>query len=228
MGGQGDLAATLAKLQKKWGTQALQVGRHDESPPGLATGWPDLDALMGGGLPRGRLTQLLGQPTSGMTTLALGLTASAQREGEVVVYLDLSLTFDAEYAVACQVAVADLLLVRPARADEALDILFDVVATGIPGLVIFSSFANPPRPVLEVLQRLNPALTRSRCVLLLLTPPPVTLPTAAVRLHLHLQTWLTAGRDVAGYRVRVTVRKHPTLAAGQFVDLDLLTAGGRP
>jgi recombination protein RecA len=53
---------------------------------------PTLDkALAGiGGIPRGRLIELLGAPTLGMATLALKIMAEAQAAKDVAAYMDLS------------------------------------------------------------------------------------------------------------------------------------------
>jgi len=51
-----------------------------------------------GGIPSGRITELLGAPTSGKTTLANIIIANAQRRGSIAAYVDLSQTFDPYYA----------------------------------------------------------------------------------------------------------------------------------
>lgn len=63
-----------------------------DGPPGLeSTGSPPLDLVLGGGLPRGALTILLGQAGSGRTTLACQMAfAGAQRGQTVVVFTTLA------------------------------------------------------------------------------------------------------------------------------------------
>src|SRR5438477_11876162 len=64
----------------------------------LSTGFGILDQALGiGGLPKGHLTHVSGVPTSGAMTLAYKVLAQAA--GEAVVFVDLSQTFDADYAV---------------------------------------------------------------------------------------------------------------------------------
>jgi hypothetical protein len=61
--------------------------------PGLATGIAALDAaLPNGGLPRGRLTEMVGPPGSGKTTLVHRMVARAVADGWWVAYVDAART----------------------------------------------------------------------------------------------------------------------------------------
>jgi hypothetical protein len=61
--------------------------------PGLATGIAALDAaLPNGGLPRGRLTEMVGAPGSGKTTLVHRMVARAVADGWWVAYVDATRT----------------------------------------------------------------------------------------------------------------------------------------
>jgi hypothetical protein len=61
--------------------------------PGLATGIAALDAaLPNGGLPRGRLTEMVGSPGSGKTTLVHRMVARAVANGWWVAYVDATRT----------------------------------------------------------------------------------------------------------------------------------------
>src|SRR5262245_57013539 len=73
--------------------------------PRLATGIPSVDALLVGGLPRGRLVEITGPPSSGRTSLALALLASATRASEVAAVVDAADAFDPASADAAGVAL---------------------------------------------------------------------------------------------------------------------------
>ncbi|HVA81623.1 MAG TPA: ATPase domain-containing protein [Candidatus Binataceae bacterium] len=47
-----------------------------------------LDALLGGGIPRGRISEIVGRPGTGRTSLAAAFAAVATRRGEVVAWID--------------------------------------------------------------------------------------------------------------------------------------------
>ena len=57
------------------------------SRPGDPTGVPNLDRVLGGGLPRGALVLVVGAPGSGKTTLALQMAFAAARAGRRVLIL---------------------------------------------------------------------------------------------------------------------------------------------
>ena len=63
--------------------------------PGLPTGLEPLDeALPGGGLPRGRLTEVVGPSGSGKTTLVRGMVERVAADGGWVAYVDAARTLD--------------------------------------------------------------------------------------------------------------------------------------
>jgi hypothetical protein len=86
------LQATLAELRQAISAKAGPDQGQGELPLAgattTATGWPQVDAMLGGGLPRGRLTELVGARSSGKATLALAAVARATRTGQLVAWVD--------------------------------------------------------------------------------------------------------------------------------------------
>lgn len=227
----------VSAIQRRWGRKALRRGEAAFAPesglPHLPTGFPPLDqALDGiGGLPRGRISELLGAPTSGMATLALKLIEQAQAAGDTAAYLDLSRTFDPDYAARCHVRLSKLLLVRPASGLEALALTRDLIESRGLGVLVFDSVADlcQTRPEASALAQLPAGLVESACALIFLTPllrgDPMSsanypagfaLPHyASVRLLLRKERWLQRGRDICGYQARVLVLKNKLGAAGR-------------
>ena len=70
------------------------------APPLHKTGVPGLDDVLGGGLTRGRLYLIEGNPGSGKTTLAMQFLAEGARLGERVLYITLSETAEELHGVA--------------------------------------------------------------------------------------------------------------------------------
>src|SRR5262245_30723100 len=84
------------------------------TPPGrLPTALPDLDALLGGGLPRGRVTELVGTRSTGRTGLACRVMAGATRRGETTAWVDVEDALEPEALAAAGVLLPSLLWVRP-------------------------------------------------------------------------------------------------------------------
>src|SRR4051794_19467662 len=54
----------------------------------LPSGLSELDGAIGGGLPRGRITELVGARSSGRMSIVVGALAAAQRTGELVALVD--------------------------------------------------------------------------------------------------------------------------------------------
>nr|HQA46558.1 DNA recombination/repair protein RecA [Phycisphaerae bacterium] len=83
---QAALERTLQQIEKSFGKGAIM--KLDEKSvtvrEGLSTGALSLDLALGGyGIPRGRIVEMFGPESSGKTTLALHVAASAQRAGGV-------------------------------------------------------------------------------------------------------------------------------------------------
>ena len=77
------------------------------------TGHAPLDAALGGGLRRGHLSDLVGAPSSGRTTIAVQAIAAATARGEAAALVDACDTFDPASAAAHGVDLSYLLWIRP-------------------------------------------------------------------------------------------------------------------
>jgi RecA/RadA recombinase len=95
----------------------------------LATGIADIDRLLGGGFPRGQLSEIAGPPSSGRTSLALALLAQSTRAGEVAAVVDGADAFDPDSAHGAGTLLDRVLWVRgqatqsAARAPRCLEVL---------------------------------------------------------------------------------------------------------
>lgn len=78
----------------------------------LSCGLAEVDAVLGGGLPLGAITELTGSHSSGRTTLALATLAKITREGESCAYVDVCDALDPLSAAALDVDLRRLLWVR--------------------------------------------------------------------------------------------------------------------
>ena len=111
------------------------------APGVLPSGFPALDAALGGGFPRRGVVELFGPPSSGKTTLALQAVAHLQGEGLGAAWIDADGTFDAAWASALGVDIARLAVARPAWAEQALEIARRLILTGAVDLAVIDSAA---------------------------------------------------------------------------------------
>ena len=75
----------------------------------LSSGLAPLDALIDGGIPRGRISEITGRAGSGKTSIAASFASFATRRGEVAAWLDASGTFDPESMAAAGVELRRML-----------------------------------------------------------------------------------------------------------------------
>lgn len=76
------------------------------------TGVAEVDALLGGGLPVGAISELIGPSCSGRTAIALSFLANRTRGESPVAWIDVSDRLDPESAAAAGIDLARLLWVR--------------------------------------------------------------------------------------------------------------------
>lgn len=242
------LEMTVAAIRQQWGTRAIRRASKQAPAtiPHISTSFAGLDEALGiGGIPRGRITEIIGVPTSGMATTALKIVASAQANDGTAVYLDLERTFDPDYAARCGVNVAQLLLVHPYDERQALAILQDFALNGGVSVLVFDApyhllaRAELAQALSTTLGRLVAPLDKAGCALLFLTelrpgaraslsgyPNHLTLPHyAAVRLFIRKERWLYQRQDIRGYQAEVHIIKNKLGLAGKLVPIAITFNG---
>ena len=117
----------------------------------ISTGSLSLDLALGiGGVPRGRIVEIYGPESSGKTTLALHILASAQKAGGEVAFIDVEHALEPAYARALGVDIDSLLISQPDTGEQALEITEQLVRSGALDVVVVDSVAALlPRSELE-------------------------------------------------------------------------------
>ena len=107
------LIAALAarRLDRTLTTSLAPIDPCDETAIG-ATNIPSLDAQLGGGFPRGQLSELVGARSSGRTSMLLQMMAAATARGELVALVDALDMLDVSSAAAAGVDLDHLLWIR--------------------------------------------------------------------------------------------------------------------
>ena len=147
------LSVTLGQLEKQFGKgTVLRLGSSESLPiESVSTGSISVDWALGvGGLPRGRICEIFGPESSGKTTIALQVVASAQRAGGMAAFVDVEHALDPIYAKKLGVDVDNLLVSQPDFAEQALEITSALIASGsIDVLVVDSVAALVPKAELD-------------------------------------------------------------------------------
>ncbi len=106
----------VAAIERKFGAGAvLRLGDVSTSSTDvLQTGLLDLDQTIGiGGWPRGRICEVFGPESVGVSTLLLQTLAAAQRRGGIVALIDVDRAFGPEYARRLGCAVEEVFIAQP-------------------------------------------------------------------------------------------------------------------
>lgn len=138
------LEVVMADINRQFGENSiLRYGETNIKPwPHISTGALTLDVALGiGGLPFGRVVEIYGPESSGKSTICLSVAATAQKEGEIVAYIDAEHSLDPGYASSIGVNMDDLLLSQPDYGEQALDIMLKLVKSGVIKVVIIDSVA---------------------------------------------------------------------------------------
>lgn len=237
-GRQRKLDAVAALQQRRYRPRALGKAAPTAEPLRLLpTTFPELDAALGGGVPRGRITELSGQPTSGKATLAARLLASAQADRDALgAWLDLGCTCDPDYLHRCGLDLDRLLVVRPRDPADALAIALHLVQSQALAALVFDSVTGLAEAdegtVAAALAHLVVVVTRTETAVIFLSEPRAASRSlahaAAVRLDLHREEWLARGADVLGYTARADIVKHKLGRPPASVTICIALADGEP
>jgi len=121
-----ELAAALASLRQA----SERWGRRERARIRVPSGVGEVDALLGGGWPQGKVGELIGPVSAGRTAVATATMASATGRGEVVAWLDAADAFDPASVAAAGVLLDRVLWVRPSGVEETTRAAELVLGTG--------------------------------------------------------------------------------------------------
>jgi recombination protein RecA len=182
-----NLDRTVQQIEKTFGKGSIM--RMDENAlarvPGISTGTIALDLALGGkGVPVGRIVEIYGPESSGKTTLALTVTANAQKKGGVAAFIDAEHALDPSWARRLGVDVDDLLVSQPDTGEQALEICEMLVRSNAVNIIVVDSVAAlVPRAEIEgemgdshvglqarlmsqALRKLTGAISKSNCTVI--------------------------------------------------------------
>ncbi len=184
---QKALQLALTNIEKKYGQGAvMRLGQRTTlNVEAISTGSLSLDIALGiGGVPRGRIVEIFGPESSGKTTVALHISAEAQKNDGIVAFIDVEHALDPIYAANLGVDVDSLLVSQPDSGEQALEIAEMLIRSGSVDVVVIDSVAamstkaeiegdmgdshvgQQARLMSQALRKLTPLVSRSNAVVI--------------------------------------------------------------
>lgn len=143
----------MGQIEKQFGKGSImKLGEHSSlNVDAISTGSLDLDIALGiGGVPRGRIIEIYGPESSGKTTVALHISAEAQKRGGAVAFIDAEHALDPSYARNVGVDTENLIVSQPDTGEQGLEITEALVRSGAIDVVVVDSVAAlVPRAEIE-------------------------------------------------------------------------------
>jgi hypothetical protein len=177
-----------------------------KQPPDLVgTGVAAVDALLDGGIPRGSITEICGETSTGKTSLALSVVSSMTQSGNVCAWVDANDTLLPESAAAAGIALKHLLwlriktqppMMRLGQALKANDLLLQ--AGGFGAIVLDLSDVSPQQAIripLATWYRYRLSAEQARTALILLTPIPCAKSCSALAIRCEAASVIPCSTD---------------------------------
>lgn len=133
----------IAEVNKKYKTDIIRKASDLKGIEFIPYTSPMMNYLTRGGVPVGRIIELVGLPQSGKTTTALDIISNFQKNytDKYCVYLDAENTIDKEWGETLGVDWSKVILIQPESeyGEELLDMLLDYIRSGKIGLAVLDS-----------------------------------------------------------------------------------------
>lgn len=133
----------IAEVNKKYKTDIIRKASDIKGIEFIPYTSPMMNYLTRGGVPVGRIIELVGLPQSGKTTTALDIISNFQKKytDKYCVYLDAENTIDKEWGETLGVDWSKVILIQPESeyGEELLDMLLDYIRSGKVGLAVLDS-----------------------------------------------------------------------------------------
>lgn len=128
-------------LKSETGTLIAKLSDRPMNVETISTGSVVLDTITGGGFPKGRLIEIFGAESSGKTTMALTAIANVQKDGGTAAFVDFENALDPQYAARLGVDVANLAVAQPDYAEQGLELVERLAASGVVDIIVVDSVA---------------------------------------------------------------------------------------
>ena len=133
----------LKSVETKFGKGTLLKLSNDTSldVEVIPTGIHSLDAILGGGFPKGRIIEVFGPESSGKTTISLAFASQVQKQGGVVAFIDAEHSLDPKHAENLGVDPKTIIISQPDNGEQGLEIANYLCEIGGVDLIVIDSVA---------------------------------------------------------------------------------------
>lgn len=221
-------ASLSASLQSKLSSaselmRALERDRRDEAIP---TTVDAVDRLLGGGLPRAKMTEITARRSKGRFSAVLSTIAAVTSIGEAAALIDLGDHLDPQAAEAAGVELERLLWVRPQKIKDAVAAAEMLIATGFQ-LVVLDLGMHPVRgrkPPEGAWVRLARSAQSHGTALVVSSPYPITgtASEAVLAIRQERAVWQGSGKTprlLRGITSSVSLEKHRHRKPGETEEM---------
>lgn len=163
-----NIDALIGKINKKFGANAIATLKDVEEQLTVKyykTPSHEVNAMLGGGIGKGKIVELYGQPSSGKTSMALEIIAKAQQDPNfMAAWIETEASIDPEYLKYFGIDLDRLVIIQQSeelQAEACMDIIRSLVNSGEFGIICLNSVAalTPKKEVEDELEKQNIALT---------------------------------------------------------------------
>lgn len=219
-------ARRIDALLRDLGPQLRRGGPPARPPARLPAGIPEIDRLLGGGFPRGGLSEIAGPTSSGRTSLALALLARTTRAGEVAAVVDGADAFDPASAEAAGVDLERVLWVRAPGPRKALRSTERLLKAHGFALVLFDRAGADPRVAPASWPRLARAAAGTGTALVVLSACRGAGTSAALSLEMRPNRAHFTGAPalLEGLEIEAALVRHRTAPAERSASVRLRTS----
>ena len=139
----------LEEWGKRWNKKARTDVAFDPEaeelmPDDIPVQIEAVDAIIGGGIPRGRTTVLFGESSSGKTLFSQLVIAAAQRQGGKAMFFDIERTYDPKWFALTGVDTSPkkLVVARPRSLEQTFDMVIDALENVHPEVIVVDSIPS--------------------------------------------------------------------------------------
>ena len=136
------LTALLKRCEKNFGAGSVSFGTQGfQHVKRVSSGSINLDKILGGGWPEGRIFEIYGPESSGKTSIALLTVAAMQKQGKMCAYIDVEQALDPTWMAKLGVDIDNIILSQPTSGEEALQITETLASSNLVSFIVVDSVA---------------------------------------------------------------------------------------